>query len=826
MKRFSATARAAAWAAALLLSRVPLPAQTPDSAITRVPIGTIQIRGNHRVPEASILSGLGFQAGDSILGPALSRAIHRLYASGQFENVEVRALADSTNPGAPVTLQVLVSERPLVTEVEFRGLEHVKGSVVRDTVGLRTGDPYNPAKVTAAEGMTRSLLAQKGYQVRKIEHRLEPLPDQPSYVSREGGTDTVMTKMVRLIFDVEEGQRVAVSDIDFVGNEVFPDDELRSVLGTKREGFLWLRTGSYDEDRLREDLRQKLPDFYKSSGYIDFAVAGDSLAVDPITGKGRLVIEVQEGPQYLLSSFDIRGSRQFSSDELRRLFEERRTGLLSGFGLGKSARADTGEVFDAVAFRDASEQAQRLYANNGYLYAQVNPVVERIPADSSGRPQVRASWEIQEGRVATVGLVEVRGNTFTHENIIRNQLLLLPGDVYSEDRLLQSYRRISGLGFFETPVPLPQMTPDPNTGEVSITFEVKEKQTGSVNFGTAIGGYGGLSGFLGYDQPNLFGLAKTGHLRWEFGRYSNNFEASYSDPSIRGSWVSGSLSLFSSRDRFFSFSEGRRRRTGAGLRFGLPMPGDRFTRLNMGYSLSRTIYEQFEDAASIFSLPPGVQSTVTLGISRNNLDHPLFPTAGTNQELSADLSGGLLGGDGAFQKYTLSGQWFVPVGNLGGGQPGSRPVRFTLGMSLEAGAIFGDASRFPFDRFWMGGVQFGRPLRGYEETTITPNGYYPRCTYGSAGCNLQLQDRLGDAYLRLSAEYDMRLNDNISLGLFYDAGNVWQGPSQINPTRLLRGAGIGVMLVTPFGPLGLDYAYGFDKDVPGWQLHFKFGQGF
>ena len=828
MIRFSATVRAAALAAALLVSRVPASAQTPDSVVTRVPIGAVEIRGNQRVPEASIRTVLGFEAGDSILGPAISRAIQRLYASGQFENVEIRALADSANQDAAVTLQVLVTERPLVAEIEFRGLENLRPSIVRDTVGLRAGDAYNPAKAIAAEGMTRTLLAQKGYQVRKIEHRLEQLEDRPSAVGAGDSTrvDTVQTRMVRLIIDVDEGQRVAISDIEFTGNEVFPDDDLRGVLGTKREGFLWLRTGSYDEERLREDLRVKLPAFYTSNGYIDFSVVRDSLAVDPATGKASLVIEVQEGPQYLLSSFDIRGSRRFSSDELRRLFEERRTGLLSGFGLGGSARQQSGGVFDGVAFRDAANEAQRLYANSGYLYAQVEPVVERLPADSSGQPQVRASWEIQEGRIATVGMVEVRGNTFTHENIIRNQLVLLPGDVYSEDLLLQSYRRISGLGFFETPVPLPQMVPDPESGEVSITFEVKEKQTGSVNFGTAIGGYGGLSGFLGYDQPNLFGRAKTGHLRWEFGRYSNNFEASYSDPAIRDSWVSGSLSLFSSRDRFFSFQEGRRRRTGAGLRFGLPVPGDRFTRFSLGYSLSRTSYEQFEDAASIFSLPPGVQSTVTLGLSRNNLDHPLFPTAGTNQQLEADLSGGLLGGDGVFQKYTLSGQWYVPVGSLGGGAPGSRPVRFTLGMSLEAGAIFGNASRFPFDRFWMGGVQFGRPLRGYEETTITPRGYYPRCTYGIGGCELQLQDRLGDAYLRLSAEYAMRLNDNISLGVFYDAGNVWSGPSQINPTRLARGAGVGVMLVTPFGPLGLDYAYGFDKDVPGWQLHFKFGQGF
>jgi outer membrane protein insertion porin family len=207
------------------------------------------------------------------------------------------------------------------------------------------------------------------------------------------------------------------------------------------------------------------------------------------------------------------------------------------------------------------------------------------------------------------------------------------------------------------------------------------------------------------------------------------------------------------------------------------------------------------------------------------VDHPLFPTVGTRQEFEASLSGGPLGGDGNFQKNSINGAWYVPIGQFGGTQPGTRPIRFTLGLTAEAGAIFGDASRFPFERFWMGGVQFGRPLRGYEETTVTPLGYIPECT-GQTGACPQLDQRLGDAYLRLSAEYALRLSDNISIGTFFDAGNVWREPNEFNPTRLLRGAGLGVTLVTPFGPLGLDYAYGFDKTVPGWQLHFKFGQGF
>ena len=805
--------RAAALAAALFVAS-PLAAQQqpqPQPQTAAVVVDTVEIAGAERVPEASIRATVAIDAGDTIIGSDIARAVQRLYASGQFEDVQILGIPNPAGVALPLTLRVQVREQPLLVDIEFEGLENLGAATIRDTVGLRSGQPYSPARAREAEAMTRQLLAEKGFQVRRISHRLDPVPERPN--------------QRRLIFEVDEGRRVAIAEVEFEGNQAFAEDELRGVLGTRKEGFLWFRSGSFDEERLREDIRVALPTHYARHGYIDFAVLGDSLVVDPETGKGRLLIRVQEGPQYRLASFEIRGSRRFATEDLRRYFEERRTGLFGGLGLGGGER-QMGAVFDAAAFEEAAGEVRRLYSNNGYLYAQVQPSVERLPADSTGRPAVRATWDIQEGQVATVGNVTIRGNTFTHENIIRSQLFLLPGDVYSEERLLESYRRISGLGFFETPVPLPDMVPDPETGAVDITFQVKEKQTGSVNFGTALGGYGGLSGFLGYDQPNLFGRAKSGHLRWEFGRYSNNIEASYSDPAIADSWVSGSFSVFSSRDRFFSFREGRRRRTGFGLRFGVPVPGDRFTRFTTGYSLSRTSYEEFENASSIFSLPPGVQSTVTLGLSRNNLDHPLFPTAGTNQEVEASFSGGVFGGDGDFQKYTVNGQWYVPVGSLGGGQPGTRPIRFTLGLSMEGGALFGNATRFPFDRFYMGGVQFGRPLRGYDETTITPVGYYPRCTFGTTGCDLPLAERFGNAYLRLSAEYSIRFNDNISLGTFYDAGNVWRTPSEINPTRLLRGAGVGLMLVTPFGPLGLDYAYGFDKDVPGWQLHFKFGQGF
>lgn len=808
--------RAAALAAALLAT----PGLTQRAAAqdpAGVALGAVEVTGNRRVPAEQILSVVDMQQGDTVMAAQLDEAIRRLMGTGQFRDVQVFAVSDPANPGAPVTLRFQVEEQPIVAQIRFQGLENVSGSLIRDTVGLRAGQPYQPSRAARAESMTRQLLAEKGFRVRSIEHRLEPLT---------AGSDEMS-----LVFDVEEGQRVAIADIEFVGNQAFSDSRLRDEMDTKAEGFWWFRTGTFDDDQLREDMRGSLPAFYASNGYIDAVVVSDSVVVDEETGKARLIVQVEEGPQYRLAEFEVRGASRFASDDLRRYFEQRRSGFLSGFGLGTSRDEGTrtGEVFDLGAFEAATDDVRRLYTNQGYLYARINPVIERLPADSTGLPGVRVAWDIAEGNPASIRRVVIEGNTKTHEDVIRNQLSVLPGDIYSEEMLIQSYRRASGLGFFETPMPTPRMEEVGNCVEnpsdpcqIDVIFEVAEKQTGSINFGTSLGGSLGLMGFLGYDEPNLFGQAKSGHLRWEFGRYSNNFEASYSDPTIRDSFLSGGISLFSSTDRFFTFNQGRRHRTGASLRLGIPMPTDRFSRLSLGYSLSRTSYQNFEEEQeNIFSLPPGVQSTVTLSLDRNALDHPMFPTIGSRQSVEAAFSGGVFGGDGDFQKYNLTGAWYVPVGSLGGSAPGARPIRFTLGLQAEAGALFGDASRFPFDRFWMGGVQFGRPLRGYDETTITPSGYIPRDAAG-----VSLDERFGDAYMRLSAEYAVRFTDNISLGVFYDAGNVWRRPSEVDPTRLLRGAGIGATIVTPFGPLGLDYAYGFDKDQPGWQLHFKFGQGF
>ena len=171
---------------------------------------------------------------------------------------------------------------------------------------------------------------------------------------------------------------------------------------------------------------------------------------------------------------------------------------------------------------------------------------------------------------------------------------------------------------------------------------------------------------------------------------------------------------------------------------------------------------------------------------------------------------------------------FAPLGQLGGGRPGSQPIKFVAGLTARSGAVFGDTGPFFFSQeFALGGVQFGERLRGYEEFSISPSGYVT----GTSTFNAR-RESFGRAFFSTTAEVGMRVNQALYLAAFYDAGNVWRKPRDFDPTRLFRGAGISASTVTPLGPLGLDYAYGFDRldangnKAPKWQLHFRLGQLF
>lgn len=774
-------------------------------------VDSVVVEGNLRVATDDMLTLAGFQAGDTIETADIQALQRALWQTGQFSDLRVFA-DDGASPGRGV-VRVVVTERPLVRRVLIQGLENADSDLVTDSAGVREASPYDAQSVVRAKALVREALAEEGIPFASIDDRLEPVPE--------------LTNVFDLYLDVAEGNRVTIAEVVVRGNEAITTEEIVNAMGTRPEGFWWFRSGDFDEQSFETDRAERIPRLYASRGYLDVEVLSDTLVIDPETGKARVEIELDEGPQYRVASLNIDGNRSFGDERLETYFLPQEGGILRSLGIGGTSNEELearGRVYDQVAYEAARETILTLYRNSGYLFAEGQLIETRRPATAEGEdPTVSLTFQVNEGQPAYIGQINITGNDYTYERVIRDRIQMVPGDVYSENLLIQSYQGINALGFFESPLPFPQIDPDPTTGEVDITFEVVERQTGAINFGTSVGGGIGLAGFIGYDQPNLFGQAKEGHLRWDFGRYVNNFTLSYTDPQLFQTRTTGTVSLFNARDRFFSFQSGERRRVGGSVRFGFPVPGAQRTRVFTGYSIARTTYDlrSSSDDNSLFGLPPGTQSQLQLGITRTTLNHPIFPTSGSRQSWNIEVNGGLLGGDGEFTRHLVEGSWWAPVGQVGGGGPeGGRPIMFAFGTSVKAGAIFGDPSNFPFDRFWMGGVQFGQQLRGYDETSITPFGFFPERSGGIADI-----DRLGDSYLTVTAELAMRLNDNISLSTFMDAGNVWTDPLDIDPTRLYRGAGVGVQLVTPFGPIGLDYAYGFDKTNPGWQFHFRMGGG-
>ena len=788
--------------------------EVPASGVT---VDSVIVEGNVRQTDAVVRADFGIRSGEVVTYQSLQTAIRKLFATGQYADVQVFTREGET---APTTLVLRVVERPFVRAYEFEGLRNVSAREIRDSVKLTPNRPLSPAKVFEASRLVREKLAQKGYPRAQVDTALRAA-DRPG--------------VVELVFEVDEGRRLVVAGIEFEGNRAFDDGALRGALKTGTEGFFWFQSGEFKVEQYERDLRERLPDFYASHGHIDFQVVDDSMIVDPATGKTRIRLHVEEGEQYRIASIEVEGNKQFPSELLLERYPRKERSLLSRLPLVGGGTPEEGDVFDAVAWRAATDAIRTLYRNNGYLYAQVQPIVERVEAaagangEGPGGPAVALKWRIVENDPAYIQRIRIAGNTKTHERIIRERLTILPGDVYSDERVVQSYQSVMGLGFFDPLPPQEALEIEPTeTGDIDITMKVAERQTGNINFGSSISPATGLGGFLGYDDSNLFGQAKQGHFRWLFGSRVNDIELSYTDPYLFGSRKSLTVSLRNSRDRFSFLNLGRRRQTGGLVRFGTPFPGSRWTRVTVAYSLFRDRFDTGEDEIDVRQrqlLNVGTRSSLELGIARDTRNHPLFPTSGTRNAVTLEVTGGPLSGDGNYRKVNFESRWFTPIARVQT-SPTAVPIDFTFGLSFRGGAIFGQ-NPFFLERFLLGGVQYGEPLRGYEELTVTPQGHVPRGTPGFS----QL-DRVGESFFAATAEFGVRLSGSFYVNAFYDAGNVWLDPAAFNPTQMLRGAGVGVSLLTPVGPLGLDYAYGFDRrdialrPAPGWKLHFRFGQLF
>ena len=776
---------------------------------------TVAIVGNARVADQRIRTEVGFPAGVTLSFPVIQRGIKALYALNEFDDVDVSC--DLTSAPGKAIVVVAVRERAVLGDLKVTGPVNVSERTVREKIDLLIGRPIDPLQMAKARAKIDSTYEAAGYYLARVMIDSTPMG--------EG--------RIGLTYRIDEGRRLAIAGIDITGNTGVPDRLVVGAMKTRPEGFWWFQKGEYNDDKYVGDLGERIPSLFSRLGFVDMRIMKDTLVVDRARGKGMLAITVDEGPRYRVGAFEVSGNRRFSTDELKRMYpfegnDPTLTERVKSF-VKREVSAPEG-VFDQKRWDDALEKVNTQYRNYGYLYARINPVVQRTVGPDS-TPTVNLRWEIDERNPAIVNRIEIVGNDFTSDDCIRRQIYLVPGGVFNQDVLLRSYQSIGNLNFFESPMPFPDYRPINDQGDVDIVFKVKEKRTGSINFGASMGQGGvGFGGFIGVEQPNLFGNCKQGKLNWQYGRFYNDFTATYTDPALRGTRVSGAISAYRTQSRFIIGNLGQNVRTGSQLRFGLPVPWSYFSTLAISYNGEAATFTSGTLANSCskncFRSNLGLEYT-----SDTRIDMP-FASGGSLRSVTMDFSGGPLGGTVNFQRVTGEFRAYVPlaqVGGLGGGQP----VKFVMGMTARTGALFGNSGPFFFQQqFSVGGVMYGQQLRGYPEFSITPQGFNPTTDqYRSDPTSF------GNAFMTVTGEVGVRFNQMFYLNAFADAGNNWASARQINPTRLFRSAGFGVSTVTPLGPLGVDLAYGFDrvavdpttlraKPDPRWQFHFRLGQLF
>lgn len=766
----------------------------------------VNVEGNQTTSDKMIKYSAGLRDGTQIQRSDISTAVTRLWDLGLFEDINI-VLNNESQFGVEVT--IIVKETPILNKVLFKGMTVREGRFI-EKIDLKPGKRIKPNSLEKAARKISEIYKEDGYFNVKVVPTIE-VP-----------TDTIVrTDYARdVLFTIEENRKFRLRNITFEGNDSFSDRKLKRELNNTKERKWWsFWVKSYDDKTFEED-KVELSNFYNNEGHRDFRVLEESLLVDEATSSLTLNIKIEEGPKYYYRNFEFDGNQIAEQAELERLL-----GIKEGDVFSK-------EQFDKSVF----ENMMSVYQDRGYIFSNVSP--EIIPY---GKDSLDVKFVFNEGNKVYVENIFISGNEKTRENVIRRELKLYPGDVFSRSKLMRSQRDIWILNYFDNVIP--DVTPI-SDDKVNLDFFVQEKKsTQRINANVGFTGEYGVTGGAGIEFDNFMGKgqkfnvgASTGtnfsiYTTQEPSKYKS-LNVSFQDPMINDSPYLVGASIFysfrgSSTNYYFplDFTVG-----GAVASFGrrLEWPDD-FFRVMWSAKYMQKEYDGSQ--ADIDNYIGGLQKTRGISISqvlsRDSRNRAEFPTNGSTFTLENTLSGGFLGGNENFQKHMLTLDWFTPTFS-----------KFVLYNSAKVGVIktidVGEdiQSFVPFDeRFIMGGngIPYGNALRGYPDNAIGPQ-------------TVSGQAVGGNAMGRFITELRFPLSENpvIYVMAFGEMGNVWNTSQLTEPfyidrfssISMKKSAGVGVRFFMPgIGKLGFDMGYGFDDingdgEAQGWEYTITFGQTF
>ncbi|MDD2332476.1 MAG: outer membrane protein assembly factor BamA, partial [Candidatus Cloacimonetes bacterium] len=465
----------------------------------------IKVTGTQNIESELVLSAISLRVGDALDPEEVAKSIKNLYRLSIFADVEIHSEPYRTG----LNLEIIVQEHPIVTEIKFEDFKVIKKDRLDELTSLRIGSYWSP------------YLKQQILMKLKAEYNSKGFNNAEVQVSEK----LLEGNKIALELKAEEGRRVAIRHLTFLGNENFEDKKLLKRMKTKPANLF--RSGRFEKDKFDADL-VSLTSFYKKNGYIDVKITNWELkTINERTLE--LIITIEEGTKYTFGTIQAEGSEHFTGET-----------ILKSFTLKQ------GEPFDQESFDKQLGKVYSLYFDEGFIYARIEPEQLR------DGDMLNINLKITEGARARIRQIHLTGNTKTKEKVLRRQLEIAPGDYFRQSQVIRSQQNIYNLGFIEPDIKL-DYVPINNAGDIDLNIDVLDKSSGVANGGIGYNSQDKFVGQLSITQNNLFGNNWSTGLKWEFGGNTQNVEFDFSNPYFLDEDILVGNSFYYTRKNWSSF---------------------------------------------------------------------------------------------------------------------------------------------------------------------------------------------------------------------------------------------------------------------------------
>ncbi|KLN66993.1 MULTISPECIES: outer membrane protein assembly factor BamA [Vibrio] len=748
----------------------------------------IKIEGLQRVALGAALLKMPVRIGDTVGNQDVSEMIRALYATGNFEDIKV--LRDND------VLVVQVKERPTIASISFSGNKAIKEEQLQqnlDASGIRMGEALDRTTLSTIEKGLEDFYYSVGKYNATVKAVVTPLPRNRS----------------DLKFVFTEGVSAKIKQINFIGNETFADEELvnRFELNVDVAWWNFLSDDKYQKQVLAGDI-EALKSYYLDRGYLKFQIDSTQVAISPDKKGVYITLGLNEGLPYTVKDVKFRGELIGKEQEFEKL-----------------VTFEAGETYNGSAVTSLEENVKRLLGEAGYAY----PQVRTIPEFDDENQSVSLVVNVEAGKRIYVRDIRFVGNNATKDEVLRREMRQMEGSWLNSKSIETGKNRLNRLGYFET-VDVQTVRVPGSEDQVDLVYNVKEANSGSINFGVGYGTESGISFQVGLQQDNFAGSGNRVGINAMMNDYQKNVSLDYRDPywNLDGVSLGGKIFYNEFEAKEANIVDYTNESYGASLTWGFPF--DELNRFEFGVGLTHNkignvpTYDQAQLFAQSIGQPNGdiITNDFDLNVSwtRNNLNRGYFPTAGNYQRAFAKAT--VPSSDAQYFKLQYDVRQYVPLTKK---HEFTLLMRGRLGYGNGYGKTDGNDNLFPFyENYYAGGFT---TLRGFRSNSAGPKAVYTvngnPSTCNTDSCLTATDDSVGGNAIALAsmelivptpfASDDFR--SQIRTSMFVDAASVWDtefvydskytGTRYYNdysdPMNYRASYGAALQWMSPMGPL-------------------------